>query len=145
MRDEALEYLRFWLQSVSTHAVATSEQLSEADVACEDGALLAPMLLVGTHLDGINRETRTESLKTVQTLLVNTFKDIAAFKATTLEGGLLHNDKGQRIPSPETTLEDNESLCFFPVNNRDPNDPNVAFLRGRIVECAREDKLGYGV
>ena len=132
IRDEALEYLRFWLQSVSTHAVATPEQLLEAQVTDEDETRLAPMLLVGTHLDGVAGKTRAEklaNLQSVQALLEGTFKDVAAF-ACLKKDSLLRNAK--------------DDLCFFPVDNTDDKDPNVELLRDRIVQCARQDQLKYG-
>ena len=131
VRDEALDYLRFWLQSISTHAVATSEQLTEAQLADDDEARLAPMLLIGTRLDevaGESREEKLANLRSIQSLLEENFADIAAF-ARLEKGSLLRNT---------------DDLCFFPVDNSDPKDSSVNKLRGLIVECARQDKLDYG-
>jgi hypothetical protein len=77
-----------------------------------------PVFLVGSHLDSI----KSTDLTQINEILGNTFKDIL--------GRLnIHNDS--------------QVLFFFPVDNTNAADKNVAKLRSDLVDAVKKDPLAY--
>ena len=124
-RAEALHYLAFWLRSIDTHATHRFEERQYK---------YPPLVLIGTHLDQIQEQDRSAALRSIDKILVEEFGcKIKSFQA----------DTDSLIPGREVLYNQEQSLCFFPVDNTDSNDQNGRKLRGLLVDAIKEDPLEY--
>ena len=117
-QDHSLEHLRYWVSSIKMDA--TSEQ---------DNATYPPIVLVGTHFDKIKDQAECDdSLKKINSLLIENFESL----------GVIQTSK-ESIPCAYRCLYNaNEGLCFWPVDNTDPNDSNIKNLRRIIVQVTND-------
>ena len=47
------------------------------------------------------------------------------------------------MPGREFLYNQNEDLCFWPVDNSDNKDPNISRLQSIIVDAVKTDELDY--
>ena len=136
-RQDALHYIGFWLRSINTHAAAEQHSSGHEGSEMTREQRCAPLVLVGTHLDKIKGEADggASKLRKANDILVKEFagKGIECFQA----------NKGEIMLGREHLYNQEQDLCFFPVDNSDPRDPNVAKLRGEIVGAMKNDALDY--
>jgi GTPase SAR1 family protein len=126
-KKDAMYYLKFWLNSINTHAIKHGGEMAKEK-------RYPPLVLVGTYYDEIKNDPDClTKLEIVNNLLVESFKDIECFQAT----------REQVMPARELTYNEDQSLCFFPVDNSADEDPNVLKLRRILVDAIKKDKLDY--
>jgi NLR family CARD domain-containing protein 3 len=113
VRAECLGFLRFWLNSISVHAVDPADQS------------IAPIFLIGTHKDLV-REPREHGA--ISRLLYDTFHSNPAWRNVVFfkEG---ETETGRSI------------LCFFPVNNKlGVGDAVICRVQQMIQECVSKEE-----
>ena len=82
MRRDALEYLRFWLKSVDTHAVHRHDK-GAAQQRRRRERNFAPVVLVGTHYDAIKEDADVaRKLGEINVLLVQEFGGIESLQTS---------------------------------------------------------------
>ncbi len=131
-KDNALHHIRFWLRSLRKHAVPTYNSVDVTDLSLRH----PPLILVGTHYDEIKKHKRkaTRMLNDVNEILLKEFGYLKIFQTSkddnTLKGrGHLYNQ--------------DQDLCFWPVDNTDPDDENIVKLRQVLVVSIVKDPLDY--
>eukprot|EP00947_MAST-08B_sp_MAST-8B-sp1_P000564 g564.t1 len=116
-RRDALHYIGFWLHSINTHATQRAPA-GHGGPEMPRELRCAPLVLVGTHLDKIKGDADggDSKLREANDILVKEFagKGIECFQA----------DKGDIMPGREHLYNQAQDLCFFPVDNSNPRDPN---------------------
>ena len=113
-RQESLEHMRYWLSSIEMDARGGKEK----------NTMFPPVVLVGTHYDEIGKGERKELLCKIDELLNEEFGSTNIF-IDTLKGN------------------SEQSLCFWPVDNTDPEDCNIKNLRRLVIEAIINDPMGY--
>ncbi|GMH73839.1 hypothetical protein TrST_g1915 [Triparma strigata] len=143
-RKNALHYLNFWLHSIETHAVYQKEGKG---ISAE--LQYPPVLLVGTHFDKfkhLDAKEQMEIMKEINKTILHHFKGHKL--------GCFQRDKNTRIKNREFLYNFQEGevdLCFFPVDNSDPDDQNMNFIRGQkgdpkggyLLQAIKKDSLNY--
>jgi hypothetical protein len=129
-KAECINYLRFWLCSLFTHACEHTDGVRNG----------AKVLLIGTHADEVKS---AEQHRVVHNHLAGEF----GIDNTTNGAGLL---LGQNEGCLDVEWNDEDNLCFFPVDNtrREPIDPIVERLQKKvatIVHTSRRTSLHTSV
>lgn len=113
LKKECLGFLRFWLNSISVHAVDPADQS------------IAPIFLIGTHKD-IVRDPREHGL--ISKLMYDTFHSNPAWRNVVFfkEG---ETETGRSI------------LCFYPVDNKlGVKDTVICKVQQMIQDCVSSEE-----
>ena len=140
-KEEAIEDMRFWIKSIRAHAVAKRVSVIEEDQDHADDydrVKHSPIVLIGTHLDEIKKKKVryrvTHILRKVNAILIREFGSMIRTPAHAVK----NTNKGVRVSKSETN-----TLCYWPIDNTDENDPNIIKLRTLLVQEIIEDPLDY--
>ncbi|GFH61916.1 hypothetical protein CTEN210_18392 [Chaetoceros tenuissimus] len=122
-REEALEHLEYWLSSIKMDAFKT-----DTDESSDPSIKYPPVILVGTHYD--------EFLK----LKGDTNKGLQAVNLP-LSGLIPIPNHSNDFPllDRQQLYNEAQNLCFWPVDNSDPNDVNIQAIRSILMESAMGD------
>ncbi|GFH52601.1 hypothetical protein CTEN210_09077 [Chaetoceros tenuissimus] len=128
-RKEALEHLNYWLSSIKTDACQEG-----SDDSTNLSEKYPPVLLVGTHFDhlpsfGVDSSV---TLKALDEFLNRELDNLHALNLTKTSHDMLIEGRKQLYNSAQ-------DLCFWPVDNSNPNDANIQNIRKVLLESAMKD------
>jgi GTPase SAR1 family protein len=132
-KEKAMETITFWLHSIKYHAISKDPKHLD-----DLSKLYPPVVLVGTHLDQMKEFTEKKNnrsdlmrskLREINDILVKELGSLALFSTEKNSREFLYNS--------------GQSLCFWPINNSNPKDPNVPKLRDLSKRAILEDPIEY--
>ncbi|GFH61912.1 hypothetical protein CTEN210_18388 [Chaetoceros tenuissimus] len=142
-RAEALEHLEYWVSSIKLDACQESgsdatkdnKSVQEENNRDIDASIkYPPVILVGTHYDEFKKlkgDVAT-GLKTLNNILIETLPltDLVP----------LGNPPGKSESNRLHLYNQQQNLCFWPVDNSNSEDENILKLRKVILDAAMNDE-----
>ncbi len=147
--EYALEDIVYWVQTIMLHSGKSKQQQQQQGTPqTSQEREHAPIVLVGTHYDKA-KESVSSSDQDIQKKLeeVNQriLSELGWDKDAPAEKNVAPQRRVLRImdDQPEITVNGGkifhnqaQDLCFWPVDNSNPKDENIAFLRGFLRDVA---------
>ncbi|GFH52644.1 hypothetical protein CTEN210_09120 [Chaetoceros tenuissimus] len=130
LREEALEHLNYWLSSIKLDACLETNANEPIDPSIK----YPPVILVGTHYDEFLKlkGDPSQGLEVLNKILIGNLplSDLVP----------LSNHSGDSVPRDRQQLyNEKQDLCFWPVDNLNPNDQNIQAIKRVLLDAAIND------